>query len=80
MSAKPQPPQPSKPAALTTASRDALSASLRRIDAIAGLLGTLADRMPSEPLDADLVGEATEIITEETAQIRAALATAIGAK
>ena len=34
------------------------------------LLGALADRMPSERLDADLVGEATEIITEETARIR----------
>ena len=73
MPAKPKHPPTAKPAALTTANRDALSASLRRIDAIAGLLGALADRMPSEPLDADLVGEATEIITEETAHIRTTL-------
>jgi hypothetical protein len=53
--------------------RDALASSLRRIETLAALLCALSDRVPCEPLDGEVVGEAAGMITEETAKIRATL-------
>ena len=62
---------PSAPLPLAT--RDALSASLRRIDTLAALLCAVSDRVPCEPLDSEVVGDAAGMIAEETAKIRATL-------
>lgn len=43
---------------LPVAQRDALAAALRRIETLAVLLCALAERVPCEPLDGAVVGEA----------------------
>ena len=58
---------------LPLVTRDSLTASLRRIETLAALLCALSDRVPCEPLDGEVVGEAAGMITEEAAKIRATL-------
>jgi len=58
---------------LPLVTRDALTNSLRRIETLAALLCALSDRVPCEPLDGEVVGEAAGMITEEATKIRATL-------
>ena len=57
----------------SAAARDALAASLRRIETLAALLRAPSNRLPCEPLNGELVGEAAGMIAEEAARMRAAL-------
>lgn len=59
--------------------RDTLAASLRRIEALAGLLGALTDRGPCAALDGEMVGEAAGMIADETSRLRAALGLVLNA-
>ena len=58
---------------LPLATLDTLAASLRRIEALAGLLGVLSERGPLEAMDGKVVGEAAGMISDETNRLRAAL-------
>lgn len=58
---------------LPVAAHDALGVSLRRIETLAALLCALSDRVPCEPLDGEVVGEAAGMIAEETTRLRATL-------
>ena len=58
---------------LPLASRDALATSLRRIETLAALLRAPSRRLPCEPLNGELVGEAAGMIADEVARMRAAL-------
>ena len=52
---------------------DAAGASLRRIEALAALMGRLADERACDRLDGQTVAEAAAIISEEARRIRTAL-------
>ena len=58
---------------LPLAQRDALAASLRRIETLAALLCALADHVPCEPLEGEVVGETAGMIADEATRMRAAL-------
>lgn len=59
---------------------DTLAASLRRIEALAALLGALANRVPCEAMDGKSVGEAAGMIADETTRLRAALGPLLNAR
>ena len=58
---------------LPLAARDALATSLRRIETLARLLCALSARVPCEPLDGEIVGEAAGMIADETRRLRTVL-------
>ena len=58
---------------LQVAACDVMAASLRRIETLAALLRAPSKRVPCEPLDGEVVGEAAGMIADEIARIRAVL-------
>ena len=66
-------PKPTAPENLTVATRDTVSAALRRITALSALLGALSERVPETPMDPETVGETADMIAEEARRIRDAL-------
>lgn len=58
---------------LSLVTRDALAASLRRIDTLAGLLCAASEQAVDDTIDCELVGDAAGMIAEETARLRAVL-------
>jgi hypothetical protein len=54
----------------TSALKDSLNASLRRIETLALLLSGLSDHLPREPLDAQLVGNTAVMIENEVTYLK----------
>ena len=58
---------------LPVGTRDAVAASLRRIETLAALLEELTARNPREPVEGALVSEAAGMIADEATRMRAIL-------